>query len=287
MFRATIMYAAAVDSRSLAAWILGNCLAVLICGQRVLGQADVPAANPARPTVANPATLTPVGYLQFETGVLYAEGSVDFSGRLALEQVTKLTLHPRLELQLQSEPFVYSGMHGERNTDPGDILAGAQFVILPGKESRPTVSVAYLKHVYAGSAPDIDTGTPEHSLVLLLSDDLHGFHFDVNGMFNEEKEGGVRRAQFGQTISTSRGFGRFTVAGEIWHFTQPLVHGNAVGNLWALSFAPRKNLVFDAGFNHGLTSTSTQWETFAGFTYLLPQRLWKQHGSGKHGGDQH
>ena len=32
--------------------------------------------------------------------------------------------------------------------------------------------------------------------------------------------------------------------------------------------------VFDTGFQHGLTSTSTQWEAFAGFTYLLPHRLW-------------
>ena len=34
-----------------------------------------------------------------------------------------------------------------------------------------------------------------------------------------------------------------------------------------------KNLVLDGGFNHGLTSTSTQWEVFAGFTYLLPHKL--------------
>ena len=35
-----------------------------------------------------------------------------------------------------------------------------------------------------------------------------------------------------------------------------------------------KNLVIDGGFNHGLTITSTQWEVFVGFTYLLPHRLW-------------
>ena len=270
-----------MNCRALAAWILGTGLAVLLCGKPCLAQSDIPEANPARPTVANPATLTPVGYLQFETGALYAEGSQDFSGRLALEQVTKLTVHPRLEFQVQSEPVVYSGLHGERATDPGDVLAGAQFVILPGKNSRPTISAAYFKHVYAGSAPDLDTGTPEHSLVLLVSDDLHGFHFDVNGMFNEQKEGSLRRAQFGETVSASHGFGRFTVAGEIWHFTQPITRGNAVGNLWALSFTARKNLVLDAGFNRGLTSTSTQWETFAGFTYVLPHRLWKERRHGR------
>jgi len=32
--------------------------------------------------------------------------------------------------------------------------------------------------------------------------------------------------------------------------------------------------VVDAGFDHGLTNTSTHWEEFIGFTYLLPHRLW-------------
>jgi hypothetical protein len=41
----------------------------------------------------------------------------------------------------------------------------------------------------------------------------------------------------------------------------------------------RKNLVIDAGFDHGFTSTSTDWEGFAGFTYLLPHRLWRQRNS--------
>ena len=35
--------------------------------------------------------------------------------------------------------------------------------------------------------------------------------------------------------------------------------------------------VVDGGFDHGLTKPSTQWETFVGFTYLLPHRLWMGH----------
>jgi hypothetical protein len=57
--------------------------------------------------------------------------------------------------------------------------------------------------------------------------------------------------------------------------TQPFLKNNAVGNLWAISYSARKTLVFDTGFNHGLTGTSTSWEAFVGFTYLLPHRLWK------------
>jgi len=236
---------------------------------------SVPEANPARPTVATPATLTPVGYLQFENGVLYAEGSKDFSGRFGINQVTKLTVHPRLEFLVQSEPLVYSGLNGVSAVNPGDVLAGFQVVLLPGHESRPTVALSYFKRVYAGAAPDIDIGSLKHSVILLISADSGGFHFDINGMFNEQTDKGVRRGQFGQTISISHPVKKFTIAGELWHFTQPLVRGNAVGNLWALSYSVRPNLVFDIGLNRGLTSTSTHWETFAGVTYLLPHRLWK------------
>lgn len=237
---------------------------------------EVPEANPARPTVATPATLTPVGYLQFENGVLFATGSADFSSRLGVNQVTKLAMHPRLQFLVESEPVVHTGLGPVKEFNPGDVLAGFQAVVLSGNKRRPTVAVSYFHPVYAGTAPDIDIGSPENSLLLLISTDLAKFHFDINGFFNEQKEGPVRRAQFGQTVSVSHPLKKFTIAGELWHFTQPLSGGNAVGNLWALSYPIRKNLVVDAGINRGLTGTSTTWEGFAGFTYLLPHRLWKQ-----------
>jgi len=239
-------------------------------------QDDVPEANPARPTVATPATLTPVGYLQFENGVQYAADSAEFSSRVGINQVTKLTVHPRLQFLVQSEPLVHSGLGPVKQFDPGDVLLGGQAVALPGQGRRPTVSFSYFKHVYAGTAPDVDFGTPEHSLILLISDDLAGFHFDLNGMLNELRDNHVGRVQFGQTISISHPLKKVTIAAELWHFTQPFLRGNAVGNLWAVSYPVRKNLVVDCGFNRGLTSTSTQWEGFAGFTYLLPHRLWRE-----------
>ena len=107
-----------------------------------------------------------------------------------------------------------------------------------------------------------------------MSDDLLGLHFDANGIFAEQIMGEVHRLQFGQTLSVSHALGKFTLSGEIWHFSQPFLRRNAVGNLWAVSRAIRKNLVVDTGFDHGLTQTSTHGEVFLGFTYLLPHRLW-------------
>jgi hypothetical protein len=98
------------------------------------------------------------------------------------------------------------------------------------------------------------------------------------GKFVDDKTK-VRRAQFAQTLPISHPIGTLTVCGEIWHFSQPLTHSYAVGNLWSTSYSVRKNLVIDAGFDHGLTRTSTQWEGLCWFhlppasTTLAPEKM--------------
>lgn len=245
------------------------------------GSADkTPECNPARPTVSTPATLTPVGYLQFENGGLYASDSGEFASQSSVNQVTKLAVSSRLQLLALSEPYAYSkASDTSTSSDAGSFSAGFQAMLLQGTNKRPTLAASYIHLFYAGTAPDIDIGTAQNTAILLVSTDQAGFHIDINGLFSEQKDAPLRRAQFGQTLSVSHPVGKVTVAGELWHFTQPLTHGNAVGNLWCASYALKKNLVADAGFNRGLTSTSTQWEGIVGFTYLLPHRLWKARGS--------
>ncbi len=238
------------------------------------GSSDLPDANPGRPTVSTPATLTPVGYLQFENGALYAEESPEFSTRLGIGQVTKLTVHPRLEVLLESEPFVHSLIEKQKEIHEGEVFAGFPAVLLPGHQSRPTIAVSYFRRVHAGPAPELDIGTSEQNALILVSGDLWGFHYDANGVIAEQTEGRLRRGQLGQTLSISHPVKKLTISAEIWHFSQPLIKSNAAGMLWAVAYPVRRNLVIDAGFDRGLTSSSTQWEGFAGFTYLLPHRLW-------------
>jgi hypothetical protein len=241
-------------------------------------KAALPTANPGRPTVSSPATLTPVGYLQFENGVAFNDGSAEFSTQFGVNQVTKLTVSPRFELQALFAPFDYStgeAGSGSRATQPGGISAGVQAVMLPGAGLKPTLSLSYVRSLYGGTAPDTDIGSALQGVTFLWSEDFGRTHVDINGVFNEQTQGDVRRAQFGQTLSVAHPIGPFVLAGELWHFTQPFTNGNAVGNLWALSYAVRNNLIFDVAIDKGLTSSSTQWEVLAGFTYLLPHRLWK------------
>ncbi|HKV05532.1 MAG TPA: hypothetical protein VJO53_10550 [Candidatus Acidoferrales bacterium] len=238
-------------------------------------RSDEPAANPARPTVSNPATLTPVGYLQFETGVLGATDSPEFSTRYELNDAIKLAVSHRLEFIESSSPVAHYTAAGTTANGTAEVFLGAQVVVVPGEGAKPTLSASYSHRVSDGGTPELDFGSPRNSVVLYASADVKGFHYDANAVFNEVLDRGVHRPQFGQTLSVSHPIGKgFALSGEIWRFTQPFLHNNAVGNLWAVGYTARRNLVFDGGFDRGLTNTSTHWEAFAGFTYLLPRRLW-------------
>jgi hypothetical protein len=242
------------------------------------GQRSSPVeANPGRPTVSTPATLTPVGYLQFETGVLGAEKSQQFSNRTGIETVVKLSLTRRLELITATEPMVSSDLGNRTDAEPGEVFAGVQTLLHRGEGSRPTVSISYLRRLYASPAPELDIGTNRQSALLLVSFDVRKFHFDTNAIATEQifDTAGVHRVQLGQTLSISHPIvGHLGMSGELWHFSQPLTKSNAAGLLLAPSYAVSRVLVLDGGFNRGLTSTSTRWEVFVGLTYLLPKRLW-------------
>lgn len=253
-------------------------LAALIATSALAAQQEsvAPEANPGRPSVSVPATLPPVGYMQYETGTLYAAGAPGMTAQLSLNQVTRLAFTSRVGVFTSWEPLAHSSWSRDAvssNTPGGDTL-GVQAVLLPNRGPRPAVAVSYIRSLYGGKAPDLDVGSTTQSAQLLVGIDVAHFHADINGIAGEQMGGSIRRAQFGQTLCVSRGFGRWTAAGEVWHFTLPVTHGHATGNLWAGSYALRPNLVLDAGFNHGLTAHSVQWEGFAGFTYLMPRRLW-------------
>jgi hypothetical protein len=187
---------------------------------------ETPEANPGRPTVSTPATLTPVGYLQFEDGGLYAQTSPEFTTLFGINQVTKLTVASRLQLLALSTPLAQaSGATGDAlsGSRPGEAFAGFQAVVLSGEGHKPIVGIGYIRRLYASPAPEIDIGTFRNSVSILVSDDLAGFHFDVNAIFSEQTKGIIRRGQFGQTLSISHRLGHLTVAGELWHWSDRIL----------------------------------------------------------------
>jgi hypothetical protein len=114
--------------------IVPICLLCMLSVPAQLSQAQsatpsVPEANPGRPTVSTPATLTPVGYLQFENGAFFAENSTEFSKRTGIGHVTKLSILPRLELFLQSEPLAISQSKDQTAVHEGEVFVGVQSVL--------------------------------------------------------------------------------------------------------------------------------------------------------------
>ncbi len=252
-------------------------------------------------TLSAPAQIPPVGYLQFEQGFLQASASPPGSAldpplasQFSINQFFRLSLHPRLMLQFGSQPFAHTST---AQNDPGDLDAGIQGLLTKEEGYLPTIALAWLHRLRAGTAPDLDIGSYSQSATLLVSGDIGDFHYDSNLNFNEQQGPSarhplstVRRAQTGQSLAVTHGLltqpldNKLEITGELWHFTQPLVtttrdripslRNHAVATLWTLGFALRPNLILDAGFNRGLTHSSTAWEGFAGATYLLPHRLW-------------
>jgi hypothetical protein len=191
-----------------------------------------------------------------------------------VNEVLKFSVSPRFEFITASEPFVHYLADNQTANGTAEVFFGLQGVVHHGEGANPTIAASYIRRIYDGGVPEFDIGSSRNSCVLLASADVKGFHYDANAMFNEQIDGTTHRAQFGQSLTISHPLNKKVgLSGELWHFSQPFLQGNAIGSLWAVSYAVRPTLVFDVGFNHGLSNSSTRWEAFAGFTYLLPHRL--------------
>ena len=157
------------------------CLLLMFCvfvrpstAQLGQGQTDEPAANPARPTVSNPATLTPVGYLQFETGVLGATDSPEFSTRSEWNEVIKLAVSRRLEFVESSEPLVHYNAEGITANGTAEVFLGAGGALAPLLSDSAAVA-------------EQRTGCRPARQVLAFRD-VHGVHWI------RTEDGGVMRA---------------------------------------------------------------------------------------------
>lgn len=146
---------------------------------------ETPEANHGRPAVSIPATLTPVGYLQFENGRFYAETSPEFHNAIWINQVIKfmvashlqLLVHRRHLLMQVELPAMLSQAVSQARSSPDF----RQSYCL-GRGHKPAVSLSYIRRLYASPAPEIYIGTFRNSTLTLLSNVVGGFHFDINGI---------------------------------------------------------------------------------------------------------
>src|ERR1700731_1864388 len=117
---------------------LGAFSALALFALRANGQTPVgeeSTANPGRPTVSTPATLTPAGYLQFESGFLGAWNSPEFSSQSGFNEVMKFSISCRIELLAGAGLFAHSRSENPAANGTGDVSLGAQGVVHQGEGS--------------------------------------------------------------------------------------------------------------------------------------------------------
>ena len=177
---------------------------------------------------------------------------------------------------MQTEPYIHSTFGStQAEIHSREVFVGTQMVVLPAQDPLPTISVSYVRWLYESPGTGVGRKNPSREWI----DSYRQRYVWIPCRLELHRAGADRwwRTTYltGADAFRLTSAETVTIAGELWHFTQPFLHSNAV-LLFAVSYPMRRNLVVDAGFDHGLTKSSTHWESFIGFTYLLPRRLWKK-----------
>jgi hypothetical protein len=235
--------------------------------------ADSMAANPNRPTVADPADITQYGVLELEYGWdhLWAE---DGGRQTSLGGLLKFGLLCDLELRWNTTSLLaITGADGTHHGF-GDNWLGPQLRIYKQTKLVPSMAFGYAAKISSASTKNgLGTGRMDHSFTFLASKDIAHVHFDFNAtrflIGRENGSGFDQNNQFNLAFSHPL-HGKLLFTGEFYgntrlNYTNP----RFVSSLWALTYAITPRLVVDSGFEAGLTSGGPHRHVFAGFTYSI------------------
>jgi hypothetical protein len=228
----------------------------LLMAQPTLAQ-DPRAANPERPTVATHAYAVAPGYVELEQG-LSARGRSSLREQTSWDVNLKIGLTPHLQLGLFGPTYLRT----DAGTGIGDLGAALKF---RGAVS-PTVAAAVVSalSVPTGSvAKGLGAGRALGSLVGVVSAELGGgLHFDANA---GPTGIGAGRVQWFGSLGLSRGFGRLSVATELFGFANGAAGPAQSGALGSLLVTLADWAVADMGGVIGV-SDMTPDQVFIGLT---------------------
>ena len=266
-------------------WVASLGVALVVCfgcgaaasaqwmGKQTGCYADSTAANPNRPTVANPADISQYGVLELEYG--FDRFWPDNGARqTSVGGLLKFGMLCDVELRWNTTSFISQTDASGTHRGIGDNWLGPQVRVYKQTKLVPTVAFGYaVKIPSANFAEGLGSGRVDHSFTLLVSKDIAKIHFDFNATeFLIGRPGGSgfdRNQQFNLAFSLAlRGKLQFT--GEFYGDT----HLNAstprfVSSLWALTYAVTPRLVVDGGFETGITSGGPHRHAFFGATYSI------------------
>jgi hypothetical protein len=143
---------------------------VLLLAEPTRAQDEI---EPDRPDVSNSTRTVPVGTVQLETGLEYAQTSANsVAHRSAVQVALRVGLTERLELRLEGEPLVR--LRGPADeTDHGDLTLGVKYRFLDAdpRNGLPALGVLPFVKLPLASEP-IGSERPDFGLQFLASADL-------------------------------------------------------------------------------------------------------------------
>ncbi len=259
--------------------ILLVCLLVTIptagqwMGKQTGCYADSIAANPNRPTVANPADVTQYGVLELEYGWdrVWPQAGVRQTSTGGL---LKFGMLCDIELRWNTTTFLSQVDASGTHRTFGDNWLGPQVRFYRQSPHVPALAFSYAVKIPSASTTDgLGSGRVDHALTLLASKDIRRVHLDFNVTEFLVGRSGAPGSDSNQqmNLSFSTGIhGPLQFTGEIYgdsrlNRTTP----GFVSSLWALSYTVTPRLVLDGGFEAGLTSGGPQRHLFFGATYSI------------------
>ena len=231
------------------------------------------AANPNRPTVADPADITQYGVLEVEYGwnrQWPGGGLVQTS----LDGLLKFGMLCDVELRWDTTSFISQTDANSTHSGLGDNWLGPQIRVYRQTRRVPSLAFNYSVKIPSASANDgLGTGKVDHSFTFLASKDLAGFHFDFNAsefLIGRTDGSGFDKNQQVNLAFAHRIYKGLQFTGEFYGQTQlnQAIPGFA-SSLWALTYTIVPRLVIDGGFEAGLTSGGPQRHAFFGATYAI------------------
>ena len=226
------------------------------------------SALPCRPTIACTADIVPPGVMELESGYIYRRlGSG--ADQSSIPFLLKLTLVEWLQAQLGSNgPTVASAPSEARFFD--DVTAGLKLHVRDQSCRLPSISLSATLSIPTFQATGY-TRTYDALFTAYVTKDFGWLHADWNlgGNLWRIENAPLRQAWSALALSTQlpRHFGAML---EAYYFSNAApVNPRDGGILAAVSFQPRKWIVFDAGPDVGLVRATRVASAFVGVTLIF------------------
>jgi hypothetical protein len=230
------------------------------------------AANPNRPTVANPADITQYGVLELEYGwdQVWPEQSVR---QTSVGGLLKFGMLCDVELRWSTTSFLSQSDATGIHRSFGDNWLGPQIRVYRQTKRVPSLAFGYaVKIPSAGTEDGLGSGHVDHAFTFLASKDVVQFHFDFNVtqfLIGRPNASGFDKNQQLNLAFSHVIHGSLQFTGEFYGETRLNQTAGFASSLWALTYTVIPRLVIDGGFEGGLTSGGPHRHAFLGATWSI------------------